>query len=68
MPNYLLKVIELHHVEDGENIMLCKCSCGKEFLAKQLHLKTGSVKSCGCNHEKEWFDYFTKSEPSKDLI
>jgi hypothetical protein len=49
-------IIELHHTElyeDGEEIkvILCKCACGKEFLAEQLQLKSGFITSCGCNNK-----------------
>ena len=27
---------------------LCKCDCGNEFVALTQHLRSGSVKSCGC--------------------
>lgn len=27
---------------------LCKCSCGKEVEVRGSHLRSGSVKSCGC--------------------
>ena len=27
---------------------LCKCDCGRTHIAKGIHLRSGSVKSCGC--------------------
>ena len=27
---------------------VCRCDCGKEFIAKTTHLQTGHTKSCGC--------------------
>lgn len=27
---------------------LCKCECGKEFLALGCNLRNGNTKSCGC--------------------
>lgn len=27
---------------------MCMCSCGKEHVVKSTHLKSGTVKSCGC--------------------
>lgn len=27
---------------------VCWCDCGREFVARSLHLRDGSTKSCGC--------------------
>ena len=35
------------HARTGDR-MLCRCSCGTEKVARLSHLKSGSVKSCGC--------------------
>ena len=31
-------------------LWLCKCDCGKEFIAAAIDLRAGRVKSCGCYH------------------
>lgn len=32
----------------GHAYWLCKCRCGKHKYIRATHLKTGSVRSCGC--------------------
>lgn len=32
----------------GHAYWVCICDCGKEKIVRASHLKTGSVKSCGC--------------------
>lgn len=34
--------------EGTANKLKCLCSCGKEKVARLTHLRSGSVKSCGC--------------------
>ncbi len=31
---------------------LCVCDCGKERVARQDHLKTAKIRSCGCFHDE----------------
>lgn len=33
---------------DGHAQWLCRCDCGKEFLASSTNLRQGHVRSCGC--------------------
>jgi hypothetical protein len=32
---------------------VCRCDCGNETVASGLHLRRGSVRSCGCLHLKD---------------
>ena len=41
-------VIALDHSDYGQLYWRCKCDCGKEFIARGSHLKTGAIRSCGC--------------------
>jgi hypothetical protein len=34
--------------ETGQSLWLCRCECGHEKIVAAHHLKTNSVKSCGC--------------------
>jgi hypothetical protein len=52
-----LRVIELHHVEDGHGYWLCEClwprgprggKCGKRTIVRDAKLKNGRTVSCGC--------------------
>lgn len=45
-----LTVISLHRqkVGTGETYWLCRCTCGKEIVAKRTALVSGSQSSCGC--------------------
>ena len=38
---------------------VCKCSCGKTFIAFRDALITGNTKSCGCKHRKPQFKDIT---------
>ena len=31
---------------------LCRCDCGNNVIVKTRHLRSGHVKSCGCEHAK----------------
>lgn len=44
------RAIVLKRVENKGRYVrwLCKCDCGNEFIALTQHLRSGSVKSCGC--------------------
>ena len=37
----------LHHQGQGDK-MVCRCDCGSEKIARLSHMKSGTVKSCGC--------------------
>lgn len=41
----LLKWVKKYN---GKHYRLYKCSCGKEFLARDNNVKTGNTVSCGC--------------------
>ena len=36
--------------KDGKRLWRCECSCGGEKFVTAYQLKTGHVKSCGCQH------------------
>ena len=33
--------------QDGKTAWRCRCDCGRELIAKTVHLRSGHVKSCG---------------------
>lgn len=35
-------------MSNGRTRVLCKCSCGKEFITSLSDIKTERTKSCGC--------------------
>ena len=41
----------LHSVEnvDGRTAWLCRCGCGREVTVKTVHLRSGHMKTCGCD-------------------
>ena len=39
---------------------LCRCECGKEFVARSVDLRKGRVKSCGCVNRRELINKNTK--------
>lgn len=44
-----LIVNSFHHVDkSGHTYWLCICSCGKQKIVRGSHLKTETIKSCGC--------------------
>ena len=44
-----LTVLEYHPHPDGNGPRwLCKCDCGREYIARADFLKMGRVRSCGC--------------------
>ena len=56
LTNYVTEsgVIVIKRVENKGNKpqWLCKCFCGKEFIARGDSLKSGHTKSCGCLQKK----------------
>jgi hypothetical protein len=44
-----LTVKKFSHISrGGQSYWVCICTCGKEKTARSSHLKSGSVRSCGC--------------------
>ena len=39
---------------------LCRCECGKEFVARSVDIRKGRVKSCGCVNRRELINKNTK--------
>lgn len=37
---------------DGQSRWVCRCHCGKIFVAQSRYLKSGQVKSCGCSQKR----------------
>jgi len=49
-----LKVIEETRQRDGSNIVYkCLCECGNECFVSTRHLRSGNVKSCGCQRREK---------------
>lgn len=44
-------------VQGGRPRWVCRCECGKIFISRADHLKSGATKSCGC----------MKKRPSNDI-
>lgn len=44
---YLL-VIKQSERKNNRPTWLCKCDCGTEIIVKEVYLKTGETRSCGC--------------------
>lgn len=44
----LLQVVSTRTIPVKGLVALCRCDCGSEKEIRIAHLKTGSVKSCGC--------------------
>lgn len=45
-----ITIIRFDHRGEGHNYYICKCSCGKEFFAREKELESEIVTSCG--HDK----------------
>ncbi|PEA83808.1 hypothetical protein [Bacillus pseudomycoides] len=43
-----LLVIKQAERENNRQTWLCKCDCGNEKTVKEVYLKTGETRSCGC--------------------
>lgn len=48
-----MTIVEFSHSRkqpsgDRERMWLCKCDCGKEFIASGRNIRSGRYKSCGC--------------------
>lgn len=45
-----IKEVESHYTQTGRRIrkLLCKCYCGKKFIAQLWHLRSAHTTSCGC--------------------
>lgn len=43
-----LQVIEIASNRKGQPRWLTQCECGRDHIVKGSHLRSGSVKSCGC--------------------
>lgn len=44
-----LTVLGVHHLgKRNTRYWLCKCECGKETVQISANLKSGRIKSCGC--------------------
>lgn len=59
-----LEVIEFDHRTEGSKkhyryYYKCRCSCGKEFIAREDGIKNGHTKSCGCLQRKGASDRWT---------
>lgn len=50
-----LFVIKEVHKHNGSRYWLCRCECGNYKEIAQLHLRNGSIKSCGC-YRKEFLN------------
>lgn len=37
-----------HSRGDGHALWLCQCDCGNQSVVRSHHLRTGTIKSCGC--------------------
>lgn len=41
--------------EERKYFLLCKCDCGKDFVARKVKLLSGYTKSCGCiRYKSNW--------------
>ena len=43
-----LMVIEPSENVGGRTAWLCRCDCGRELIAKTVHLRSGRLTDCGC--------------------
>lgn len=43
--------------KQGDNMWLCRCSCGVEKFVRHQHLKSGRIKSCGCLRAENRFKH-----------
>ena len=50
----VLYEVDPHYTKGGNKQIqyMCKCVCGKTFVAKGNNLRTGNTKSCGCLHKQ----------------
>lgn len=57
------RVIRRAKQEPGAQVSwVCRCRCGKKFVAEGRYLKSGKTKSCGCANKKSTEFGMTKSE------
>lgn len=51
----IIKELPYHTYQNGVHTsrVLCKCSCGKEFITLLKNLKSGKTRSCGCTSHKK---------------
>lgn len=53
-------VLEFAGYKNKKAHWLCKCDCGKEKIVCGKNLILGKTKSCGCLHNEQIVEYFTK--------
>lgn len=53
-------VLEFAGYKNNKAHWFCKCDCGKEKIVCGKNLTLGKTKSCGCLHNEQLVEYFTK--------
>ena len=61
-----LRAVSVHHVSaHRERYWECICDCGNKTVARQSHLTSGRIKSCGCGLGRKSVEKSTKKPEKK---
>lgn len=60
-----LKIIAFSKIKNTHAYWVCKCDCGNLKEVRASHLKSGTIKSCGCFNRQRSSDWMRKYASSK---